>query len=150
MYRNVAIQKKNLVKLWLLKLPKQHFNLALLIFNIANIIKHIFTFLGYILEKYGHFLKNLLIKISDFRWLENPQKTHTHTHTHILFSHFEKEFSQLAKCNQKKQDPATYGFCLSTGIPSRLVDHFEGVDQLYETGGCHVGAMSFVPVNFVT
>jgi hypothetical protein len=82
MYRNVAIQTIFLVKLWLLKLPKQHFNLALLIFNIANIIKHIFTFLGYILEKYGHFLKNLLIKISDFRWLENPQKTHTHTHTH--------------------------------------------------------------------
>jgi hypothetical protein len=56
MYRNVAIQK-SWVELWLVKLPKQHFNLALLIFNIANIIKHLFTFLGYILEKYGHFLR---------------------------------------------------------------------------------------------
>jgi hypothetical protein len=41
-----------------------------------------------------------------------------------------------------KTKPCTYWFCLSTGIPSpRLVDQFEGVDQLYETGGCHVGAM---------
>jgi hypothetical protein len=53
MYRNVAIQKN--VELWLLKLPKQHFNLALLIFNMARIIKHLFKILGYILEKYGHF-----------------------------------------------------------------------------------------------
>jgi hypothetical protein len=60
MCRNVAIQTIFLVELWLLKLPKQHFNLALLIFNIDKIIKHLFTFLGYIVENYGQFFKNLL------------------------------------------------------------------------------------------
>ncbi len=99
MCRNVAILTNFLVELWLLKLPKQHFNLALLIFNIAKIIRHLFTFLGYILEKYGHFLKNLV----KYQTLGDEGKKTKKKKKHILFSHFEKEFSQLAKSNHKNK-----------------------------------------------
>jgi hypothetical protein len=62
---------------------------------------------------------------------------------HILFSHFEKEFSQLAKSNHKNKTlPRTGSVFQLVFLPDWLTT-FEGVDQLYETGGCHVGAMFF-------
>ncbi len=67
------------------------------------------------------------------------QKKKKQKHTYFLAT-LKKNLANWLNLTTKTK-PCTDGFCLSTGIPSRLVDHFEGVDQLYETGGCHVGAM---------